>query len=145
MLKHTLYQFVYSSMTKVPMKQFMRIKSSIQPSYREKTILTRHLMDSLNNTKFHASLVLATFTMLHQIPYNYNYLQEEFCLRPSVCSKLVSFPKSPDTLSVKLPFYILFTPLRSVDCQGAECTKSMYSVLWVLPIPRAFSTKISMV
>ena len=28
--------------------------------------------------------------------------------------------------------------MQGVDCRGAECSKSMYSVLWALPIPRAF-------
>ena len=37
-----------------------------------------------------------------------------------------------------LPFYDSFTPSQGVDCRGAECSKSKYSVLWALPIPCAF-------
>ena len=38
----------------------------------------------------------------------------------------------------KLPFLLFIDTFIGVDSRGADYTKSKYSVLWALPIPRAF-------
>ena len=48
--------------------------------------------------------------------------------------------KCPGGLTVNFHFYCLLTTFVGVDRQGANCTKSKYSVLRVLPMPRIFGT-----
>ena len=44
----------------------------------------------------------------------------------------------PRVTNSKLLILLFIYTLVGVDSQGADCMKSKYSVLWVLPIPCAF-------
>ena len=41
-------------------------------------------------------------------------------------------------INSKLPFLLFIDTFVAVDSRGADCTKSKYSVVWALPIPRTF-------
>ena len=60
---------------------------------------------------------------------------------PITCNnfmKLVISFKMLRRTNSKLPFLLFIDTFVGVDSRGADCTKSKYSVLWALPIPRAF-------
>ena len=43
-------------------------------------------------------------------------------------------------INSRLPFFLFTDTFVGVDSWSAECSRSMYSALWALPIPRTFGT-----